>query len=107
MTESMSQKKHKKRHPQTKRRVNAPVEESEFASDGTRTRRNGPTRTILLLALILLAATEAMFRVGLLPEAVSNVIAIVGLVLLMIALWFQFGDPSGGGRTSSGNPKLK
>ena len=60
-----------------------------------------------LFALILLAATEAMFRAGLLPEAVSNVVAIVGLVLLMIALWFQFGDPSGGSRTSSGRPKLK
>ena len=97
----MSQKKHKKRHPQAKRRVSAPVEESEFASDGTR------KRNILLFALILLAATEAMFRAGLLPEAVSNVVAIVGLVLLMIALWFQFGDPSGGSRTSSGRPKLK
>ena len=99
----MSQKKHKKRHPQAKRRVSAPVEESEFASDGTRKRMNGTTRNILLFALILLAATEAMFRAGLLPEAV----AIVGLVLLMIALWFQFGDPSGGSRTSSGRPKLK
>lgn len=68
---------------------------------------NGTTRNIRCLPLILLAATEAMFRAGLLPEAVSNMIAIVGLVLLMIALWFQFGDPSGGGRTSSGNPKLK
>lgn len=103
----MSRKKHKKRHPQTKRPVGAPVEESEFASDGTRKRMNSTTRSILLFALVLLAATEAMFRAGLLPEAVSNVIAIVGLVLLMIALWFQFGDPSGGGRTSSGNPKLK
>ena len=99
----MSQKKHKKRHPQAKRRVSAPVE----ASDGTRKRMNGTTRNILLFALILLAATEAMFRAGLLPEAVSNVVAIVGLVLLMIALWFQFGDPSGGSRTSSGRPKLK
>lgn len=103
----MSQKKHKKRHPQSKRPVSAPVEESEFASDGTRKRMNSTSRNILLFALVLLAATEAMFRAGLLPEAVSNVIAIVGLVLLMIALWFQFGDPSGGGRTSSGNPKLK
>ena len=103
----MSQKKHKKRHPQAKRPVSAPVEESEFASDGTRKRMNSPARNILLFALILMAATEAMFRAGLLPAAVSNVIAIVGLVLLMIALWFQFGDPSGGGRTSSGNPKLK
>lgn len=75
----MSQKKHKKRHPQAKRRVSAPVEESEFASDGTRKRMNGTTRNILLFALILLAATEAMFRAGLLPEAVSNVVAIVGL----------------------------
>ena len=103
----MSQKKHKKRHPQAKRRVSAPVEESEFASDGTRKRMNGTTRNILLFALILLAATEAMFRAGLLPEAVSNVVAIVGQDLLMIALWFQFGDPSGGSRTSSGRPKLK
>ena len=103
----MSQKKHKKRHPQAKRPVSAPVEESEFASDGTRQRMNSTARNILLFALILMAATEAMFRAGLLPAAVSNVIAIVGLVLLMIALWFQFGDPSGGGRTSSGNPKLK
>ena len=53
----MSQKKHKKRHPQAKRRVSAPVEESEFASDGTRKRMNGTTRNILLFALILLAAT--------------------------------------------------
>ena len=83
------------------------MEESEFASDGTRKRMNSTARNILLFALILMAATEAMFRAGLLPAAVSNVIAIVGLVLLMIALWFQFGDPSGGGRTSSGNPKLK
>ena len=89
--------------------MNAPVEESEFASDGTRKRMNGTTRNILLFALILLAATEAGFQAEAASrvEAVSVVIAIVGLVLPIQSPWFQFGDPSGGGRTSSGNPKLK
>ncbi len=41
----MSQKKHKKRHPQQKRNAaSAPAMESEFASDGRRKRMNRTSR---------------------------------------------------------------
>ena len=79
----MSQKKHKKRHPQQKRNAaSAPAMESEFASDGRRKRMNRTSRNLLLLSL-------------------------VGIILLVLALWFQFRDPTGGGQSGVNAPRLR
>ena len=90
----MSQKKHKKRHPQQKRNAaSAPAMESEFASDGRRKRMNRTSRNLLLLSLVLVAAV--------------NVLSLVGIILLVLALWFQFRDPTGGGQSGVNAPRLR
>ena len=60
----MSQKKHKKRHPQAKRRVSAPVEESEFASDGTRKRMPGSNMKNCIILYISSASDRDLFRIA-------------------------------------------
>ena len=103
----MSQKKHKKRHPQNKRPVSVAAEESEFSSDGKRRRMNRTARNILLLTLMMLAGGELLTRNHLIGDAAGNAIALVGIILLLVALWLQFRDPSGGGQSSTGGPRLR
>ena len=92
----MSQKKHKKRHPQQKRNAaSAPAMESEFASDGRRKRMNRTSRNLLLLSLVLVG------------QAMANVLSLVGIILLVLALWFQFRDPTGGGQSGVNAPRLR
>ena len=90
----MSQKKHKKRHPQQKRNsASAPAMESEFASDGRRKRMNRTARNLLLLSLVLVAAVNLLVNMGMMGQAMANVLSLVGIILLVLALWFQFRDP--------------
>ena len=70
----MSQKKHKKRHPQQKRNAaGAPAMESEFASDGRRKRMNRTSRNLLLLSLVLVAAVNLLVNMGMMGQAMANV----------------------------------
>ena len=103
----MSQKKHKKRHPQNKRPVSVAAEESEFSSDGKRRRMNRTARNILLLTLMLLAGGELLTRNHLIGDAAGNAIALVGIILLLVALWLHVRDPSGGWQSSAGGPRLR
>ena len=71
----MSQKKHKKRHPQQKRNAaGAPAMESEFASDGRRKRMNRTARNLLLLSLMLVAAVNLLVNMGMMGQAMANVL---------------------------------
>ena len=104
----MSQKKHKKRHPQSNRRPSsAPVAESEFSSDGKRKRMNRTPRNILLFTLVLLASVQLLIQAEMMSEEIANVLSMVALALLVLALWLQFRNPSGGGQTKSGGPRLR
>ena len=100
----MSQKKRKKRHPQNKRSSSAPAMESEFSSDSKRKRLNRTSRNLLLTTLILLAAIQLLIQFQVISEALANGLSIFALVLLILALWVQFQDSSGG-QTSS-TPRL-
>ena len=108
----MSQKKHKKRHPQQKRNAaSAPAMESEFASDGRRKRMNRTSRNLLLLSLVLVAAVNLavnlLVNMGMMGQAMANVLSLVGIILLVLALWFQFRDPTGGGQSGVNAPRLR
>ena len=77
----MSQKKHKKRHPQQKRNAaSAPAMESEFASDGRRKRMNRTSRNLLLLSLVLVAAVNLLVNMGMMGQAMANVLSLVGII---------------------------
>ena len=102
----MSQKKYKKRHPQKKRQVSAPAMESEFSSDGKRKRMNRTARNILLLDLVLLAAVQLLTQMEIMGMAMANGLSLLGIVLLILALWFQFRDPRGG-QSGGGSPRLR
>ena len=59
----MSQKKHKKRHPQQKRNAaSTPAMESEFASDGRRKRMNRTARYKGCLPMIVIRLVEFKVR---------------------------------------------
>ena len=104
----MSQKKHKKRHPQQKKRtVSAPAMESEFASDGRRKRMNRTSRNLLLLSLVLVAAGQpsGQYRLhrgcsGQYPLPGGHHPADPGPVV-------QFRDPTGGGQSGVDAPRLR
>ena len=103
----MSQKKRKKRHPQNKRASAAAMAESEFSSDGKRKRMNRTSRNILLFTLVLLALSQILTQNQLISDAVSNAFALIGLILLLIALWFQFRNPTGGSQSGVKTPRLR
>ena len=104
----MSQKKHKKRHPQQKRNAaSTPAMESEFASDGRRKRMNRTARNLLLLSLVLVAAVNLLVNMGMMGQAMANVLSLVGIILLVLALWFQFRDPTCGGQSGVNAPRLR
>ena len=103
----MSQKKHKKRHPQKKHSVSAPAMESEFASDGRRKRMNRTSRNLLLLSLVLVAAVNLLVNMDIMGQALANILSLVGIILLVLAPWFQFRDPTGGGQSGVNAPRLR
>lgn len=81
--------------------------ESEFASDGRRKRMNRTSRNLLLLSLVLVAAVNLLVNMGMMGQAMANVLSLVGIILLVLALWFQFRDPTGGGQSGVNAPRLR
>ena len=81
--------------------------ESEFASDGRRKRMNRTARNLLLLSLVLVAAVNLLVNMGMMGQAMANVLSLVGIILLVLALWFQFRDPTGGGQSGVNAPRLR
>ena len=105
----MSRKKHKKRHSSTVSAARAKLRDEQLAEDKARygNRMNPTARNLLLFDLAFLALSQLLYMNHVINDVISAVCSLAGIAMLVIALWFQFGDPSGGGRTSSGNPKLK
>ena len=81
--------------------------ESEFASDGRRKRMNRTSRNLLLFSLVLVAAVNLLVNMGMMGQAMANVLSLVGIILLVLALWFQFRDPTGGGQSGVNAPRLR
>lgn len=91
----MSQK-HAKRRYSTKKRSTAPVQESEFASDGRRKRMNPAARNLLFISLIILALSEVLVRTNTVTELVANLICIPAVIALAAAVYLQFRRPGNG-----------
>ena len=96
----MSKKKHsaKKRHSQSSMTAKKLAREEEIADykDRDRKRLKPLARNILLSDLVLLAATMMLENTGVINEVVSSILTLVGVGLLMAALYIQF---AGGGRS--------
>ena len=54
-------------------------------------------RNLLCIDLVMLAASEWMVQKNRMPEAGANMIALFGIVLLLAALYIQFGNGKGKG----------
>ena len=64
-------------------------------------------RNLLFLDLIFLGVSQLLYSKQLLSEMVSGLCTIVGLILLLLALWLQFGRHEGGSGGPFGSPRLK
>lgn len=93
----MSQKKHKKRHSQSTDAIKRQAVQERIADAKERGRKRlDPTARALLLGdLVFLAMTELLYRGGVISEFASGCMTLIGVILLLLALWFQFGP---GGR---------
>lgn len=95
----MSQKKHKKRHVQSTvaAKKRAAAEELADQKDRARKRMNPVTRNLLFSDLIFLGVCELLTQSGMLSPLMSGIATVVGVFLLILALWFQFGQGPGRG----------
>lgn len=93
----MSGKKYKKRHSQSTANLKRQAVQEQIADEKERSRKRlDPTaRTLLLGDLVFLALTELLYKGGVISEFASGCMTLIGIVLLVLALWFQFGP---GGR---------
>ena len=90
----MSKKQHKKRHSQSSANAKRRAKQEEIADFKARdkNRMKPLARNILLGDLVLLAATQMMYSANLIGETFSGALTLVGVALLMLALYIQFVD---------------
>lgn len=98
--------KHKKRHYNSSAAVRQRAEAARIADekDRYRKRMNPIARNILFGDLAFLAATAMLEEAGILPKLYSNIFAIIGALLIPVALYFQFVKKDGGPKSG---PRLK
>ena len=101
----MSQKKYKKRKHSATVTAKRQAEQERIADEKDRARkRMDPTaRTLLLLDLVFLAILSLLDANQMISAPVSAIGTIIGVILLLAALWFQFGKKDKFGRSG---PKL-
>ena len=101
----MSQKKRKKRHSQPVMDAKRQATQARLADERDRARkRMDPTaRSLLLIDLVFLAVISILDINQMLPPMLNAIATIVGVILLIAALWFQFGKKDKWGRSG---PKL-
>ena len=107
----MSHKKYKKRHSQSTINAKRQANQAKLADEKDRARkRMDPTaRTLLFGNLVFLSITVLLERNGLISPLFSGACTIIGVILLILALWFQFGGKgqdrwNGGNRPSFSRP---
>ena len=98
--------KNKKRHSNSSAAVRQRAEAARIADekDRYRKRMNPIARTILLGDLVFLAITAMLEQYGILPTTYSNFFAVIGALLIPVALYFQFIKKDGGPKSG---PRLK
>jgi len=90
--------KNKKRHANSSAAMRQRAENARIADekDRYRKRMNPIARNILLGDLVFLAATALLEENGLITLQVSNICAVIGALLIPVALYFQFIKKDGG-----------
>ena len=63
-------------------------------------------RNLLLLNLVFLAAVQLLYNKELISEVASGACTIIGVILLLLSLWIQFGGGPSGDATPR-PPRLK
>ena len=96
----MSKKKYKKRHSNSTMAAKRQAVQEELADQKDRDRkRMDPTaRALLLSDLVFLAIISLLANNGLISDVVSWMSTMVGVIVLLAALWVQFGPKGGGGK---------
>ena len=111
----MSSSKKKKRHANSRASVRTRSQQAVLADQKDRARRrmNPTARNLLFFDLVFLAACQMMYSAGMIGELLSGAATLLGMALLIAALWFQFGkkdmnrsDGTGGPRNNGGWPGL-
>ena len=89
----MSQKKRKKRHSQAVYDAKNRQKQEQLASDQERygKRMNPTARNLLLGNLVFLAAVSLLYSNNMISATLSGLCSLLGFILLLAALWFQFG----------------
>lgn len=100
----MAAKKNKKRQHSRTVELKRQVEQEKLAEEKERSKkRMDPTARLLLYGdLVFLALFSFLEYQDLVSELVGVLCTVIGVILLIVALWFQFGRGSGGG----GGPRL-
>ena len=104
----MSQKKRKKRHSQAAYDAKNWKQQEQLADE--RIRHGGkpldPTaRNLLLIDLVLLAVVGLLTNHNLISNLLSSILSIVGIILMFVALWCQFGKKRKG--NSGDGPRIR
>ena len=99
----MSQKKHKKRHSQSVMDAKRQAAQAKLADekDRARKRMDPIARNLLFGDLVFLASCQFLYSQGVLSDFFSGMATLVGVIMLVLALYFQFFRGRKGG--SSGN----
>ena len=92
-------KKNKKRQHSRTVELKRQMEQEKLADekDRAKKRMNPTTRMLLYGDIVFLAIFAILDGNHLIPPLVSGLSTIIGIVLLILALWFQFGSKKTGG----------
>lgn len=95
----MANKKNKKRQHSRTVELKRQHEQAKLADEKDRAKkRMDPTARMLLYGdLVFLAIFSLLDYRGLISELAGGVCTIIGIILLLAALWFQFGNKAGKG----------
>ncbi len=99
----MARKKKKRQHSRTVE-LKRQMEQEKLAEerDRAKKRMNPVARTLLLIDLVFLAVVALLDINEMISDVISGACTLIGVAMLLIALWLQFGPK----RRGSGGPKL-
>ena len=97
-------KKNKKRQRSRTVELKRQMEQEKLAEerDRAKKRMNPVARTLLLIDLVFLAVVSLLDINEMISDVISGACTLIGVAMLLIALWLQFGPK----RRGSGGPKL-
>lgn len=100
--------KKKKRHSQSAPSARTRSQGATLADEKQQVgkRFKPAARNLLFFNLVFLAAVQLMYNYKIISETVSNVCTLLGIILLFLALWIQFGGGPSGDSTPR-PPRLK